>query len=255
MNSVRPPYEDANKCPLPLLDGSGSTITFDIQSAEPGAFISPGVVELETYEPGSIVHTVWVYFKGDPWDGPIPDHPFDGVYEGTKFTIDLVSDDGAAMVLQQVMRRSIHCIAYSCIAILIFRTAPTNSSVFWESFTPFGHKGNHTLAVPDFDSSCKYQRVGIMDYRWTAPTNLDQDSAFRLKLATDVPATTHLSARFRVAPADAAPLPPMDKAHPRHAGLSAGGIVGIVLAVIAAVLLAGGLGLWLRRRSRRITIM
>jgi hypothetical protein len=57
MPSSRLLSSKVDKCALPFLDPSGDLVFFDIQSAEPGTFTVPGVVDLETYEPGSLVET------------------------------------------------------------------------------------------------------------------------------------------------------------------------------------------------------
>lgn len=59
-----------DKCALPFLSPNGTIVFFDVQSAAPGTFTVPGAVELETYEPGSMVETSWIFFKGDPQTGP-----------------------------------------------------------------------------------------------------------------------------------------------------------------------------------------
>jgi hypothetical protein len=70
-------FNSVDKCALPFLDPDGNMVFFNVQSAEPGTFTVPGVVDLETYEPGSMVETSWIYFKGDPQAGPQPHHPFE----------------------------------------------------------------------------------------------------------------------------------------------------------------------------------
>jgi hypothetical protein len=54
------------------------------------------------------------------------------------------------------------------------------------------------MYIPRLDSSCKYYYIGAMIYRWEDPRDIDEDSVFRLKLTTDVPATIHLSGKLRV---------------------------------------------------------
>jgi hypothetical protein len=66
-----------------------------------------GVVDLETYEPGSMVETSWIYFKGDPQAGPQPHHPFERPFnDSARFSIDLVKDDDTSKVLREIMRES-----------------------------------------------------------------------------------------------------------------------------------------------------
>lgn len=55
MTSARLSYDEADKCALPFLDPSGNVVYFDAQSAEPGTFTVPGVIDLETYESGEFV--------------------------------------------------------------------------------------------------------------------------------------------------------------------------------------------------------
>lgn len=97
----------ADKCALPFLDPSGHLVFFDVQSAEPGTFTVPGVIDLEVYEPGSMVETSWIYFKGDPQAGPQPGHPFERPFNNSaKFSIDLVRDDDTSKALREILRES-----------------------------------------------------------------------------------------------------------------------------------------------------
>lgn len=98
----------ADKCALPFLDPSGHLVFFDVQSAEPGTFTVPGVIDLEIYEPGSMVESSWIYFKGDPQAGPQPGHPFERPFnDSAKFSLDLVRDDNTSKVLREIMRESL----------------------------------------------------------------------------------------------------------------------------------------------------
>jgi len=97
----------ASKCDLPFLDPNGHVVYFDVQAAEPGTFTIPGVIDLETYEPGDLIETSWVYFKGDPQAGPQPGHPFERPFNDTaKFSIDLVQDNDTSTVLREIMGES-----------------------------------------------------------------------------------------------------------------------------------------------------
>jgi hypothetical protein len=108
MPSSRSLSKKVDKCALPYLDPDGNLLFFDVQSAEPGTFTVPGVVDLETYEPGSTVETSWIYFKGDPQAGPQPGHPFERPFNNSaKFSIDMVRDDDTSKVLREIMRESI----------------------------------------------------------------------------------------------------------------------------------------------------
>jgi hypothetical protein len=96
-----------DKCALPFLDPDGNLVFFDVQSAEPGTLTVPGVVDLETYEPESMVETSWIYFKGEPQAGPQPDHPFERPFnDSARFSIDLVRDDDTSKILREIMRES-----------------------------------------------------------------------------------------------------------------------------------------------------
>jgi hypothetical protein len=107
MASTRLSYDEGDKCRLPFLDPDGNIVYFDAQAAEPGTFAVPGVIELETYEPGEFFEISWIYFKGDPQAGPQPGHPFERPFnDSAKFSIDLVSDDDTSKVLLEVMRES-----------------------------------------------------------------------------------------------------------------------------------------------------
>lgn len=98
----------AGKCDLPFLDPKGHVVFFDVQSAEPGAFTIPGVVDLETYKPGDLVETSWIYFKGNPQAGPQPGHPLERPFNDTvKFSVDLVRDNDTSTVLREIMRKSL----------------------------------------------------------------------------------------------------------------------------------------------------
>lgn len=95
----------AGKCDLPFLDPNGHVVFFDVQSAEPGTFTIPGVIDLETYKPGDLVETSWIYFKGDPQAGPQPGHPLERPFNDTvKFSIDLVRGNDTSTVLREIMR-------------------------------------------------------------------------------------------------------------------------------------------------------
>ena len=100
MASTRLSYDEGDKCRLPFLDPDGNIVYFDAQSAEPGTFTIPGVIDLETYEAGDFVEIAWIYFKGDPQAGPQPGHPFERPFnDSAKFSIDLVRDDDTSKVL------------------------------------------------------------------------------------------------------------------------------------------------------------
>jgi len=93
-------------CDLPYLDSDDNIVYFDVQSAEPGTFTVPGVIDLETYEPGDIVETSWIYFKGDPQAGPQPGHPFERPFNNSaKFSISMVRDNDTSTVLREIMRK------------------------------------------------------------------------------------------------------------------------------------------------------
>ena len=100
--------DEAHECDLPFLDPTGNIAFFDVQSAEPGTFTVPGVIELEVYEPGSLVESSWIYFKGDPQAGPQPGRPFERPFnDSVKFSIDIVDGNNTSTVIHQLMRESI----------------------------------------------------------------------------------------------------------------------------------------------------
>lgn len=99
----------ADNCSLPFLDPSGNIVFFDVQSAEPGTFTVPGVIDLETYEPGSFVETSWIFMKGDLHAGPYPGHPFERPFnDSVKFSIDMVKDEDNSTVIHELMRESLY---------------------------------------------------------------------------------------------------------------------------------------------------
>jgi hypothetical protein len=98
--------ESADKCALPFQDSNGNIVFFDVQPAEPGTFTIPGVVDLETYRPGDMIETSWIYFKGDPQAGPQPGHPFERPFNSSaKFSLDIVRGNDTATVLHEIMRK------------------------------------------------------------------------------------------------------------------------------------------------------
>ena len=99
------PSDEPVECDLLVRTSSGKIVPFDIQSAEPGAFTNPAAVDMETYEPGSLVETAWVYYKGDPQEQTQPEHPFERPFkDDVTFSIDLVRDDDTSKVLREIMR-------------------------------------------------------------------------------------------------------------------------------------------------------
>lgn len=66
----------------------------------------PNVIEVETYEPGSWIETLWIFFKGDSMARPQPGHPFEMPFTNSaKFTIDMIRDDDNATVIHELMRK------------------------------------------------------------------------------------------------------------------------------------------------------
>ena len=99
------PSDEPVECDLLVRTSSGKIVPFDIQSAEPGAFTNPAAVDMETYKPGSLVETAWVYYKGDPQEQTQPEHPFERPFkDDVTFSIDLVRDDDTSKVLRGIMR-------------------------------------------------------------------------------------------------------------------------------------------------------
>jgi hypothetical protein len=105
--------ETPHKCDLPFLDPNGDVAYFDIQPAEPGTFLVPGVVDLEVYEPGSFAVSEWIFFKGDPMAGPQPGHPFEMPFNNSvKWSIDIIQGNDTSIIIQQLMRVSISLKSY-----------------------------------------------------------------------------------------------------------------------------------------------
>ena len=89
----------------------------------------------------------------------------------------------------------------------ILATAPTNSTPFWDSGSPFGNPdGSHILEIPRlFNRSCRFNTFAIMTFFWQVPEDeLDEGRSYRLRLSIDEPATTRLSEAFRISSAPAA---------------------------------------------------
>jgi hypothetical protein len=98
--------DKTDDCVVGIEDSSGNVIPFDIQSAEPGAFVMPGAGDIETYEPGSMARASWIYFKGYPREHG-PEHPFEKPFDELAiYNIDLVRDDDTSTVLREIMRES-----------------------------------------------------------------------------------------------------------------------------------------------------
>ena len=110
------------------------------------------------------------------------------------------------------------------------------------------------MYIPRFDTSCEYYFIGEMIYRWTAPKDLEEDSAFRLKLTTDIPPTTHFSGKFRLSHEDAAFSSSMRIGHTGIAEFSTINVLGVALAVAMTLLLSCWVVARLGRRSQRIVL-
>lgn len=112
---IKPTPAPRDKCALPFRDPGGRIVFYDVQSAEPGAFTVPGVIDLEIYDPGSSTESSWIFFKGDPMAGPQPGHPFEMPFDRyrTNFTLDLVADADPSSVLRNIMRESLNVPRYS----------------------------------------------------------------------------------------------------------------------------------------------
>lgn len=110
------------------------------------------------------------------------------------------------------------------------------------------------MYIPLLDGSCEYYVIGEMIYRWTAPDDLEDDTVYRLKLNTDVPATTHISGKLQVSHAGTSSAPSVRLQHAGVAGTTAGGVVGICSIVVLSLLCAFWLAARLRRRSGQISL-
>ena len=107
MANSRLSHAAGDKCALPFMTEEGGVVFFDVQAANPGAFTVPGVVDLETYEPGDVVETSWIYFKGDLQAGPQPGHPFERPFDdAVKFSVDMVREDDTSKVVQEIMGKT-----------------------------------------------------------------------------------------------------------------------------------------------------
>ena len=96
------------ECSVPIEGPGGQIVYFDVQPAEPGTFIIPGVIDPEDVKRNMMVEASWIYFKGDPMRGPRPGHPFDMPFDNhnTTFSIDLIEDN---VKMQQIMCKSQYC--------------------------------------------------------------------------------------------------------------------------------------------------
>lgn len=92
------------------------------------------------------------------------------------------------------------------------------------------------MAISRLETSCKYDFVELMLYRWTIPTDVETDTFFRLRLTTDTPPTNHLSGKFRLLEADAAFPSPMQTKYLDITGLSMTSVAGVALAVTLLIL-------------------
>jgi len=97
---------DHNDCALPSFDASDHEVYFDVQSAVPGTFTNPGVLELELYPLERVAEFLWIHFKSDPQPGFRPSHPFEMPFDNryTTFIIDLIEDEDSSAVVQQLLR-------------------------------------------------------------------------------------------------------------------------------------------------------
>jgi hypothetical protein len=103
------PLDEPVECDLPVRTSSGKLASFDIQSAEPGAFTKPAALDMETYELGSLVETAWVYYKGNAREQMQLEHPFERPFlDDVAFSVDLVRDDDTSKVLREIMRECFH---------------------------------------------------------------------------------------------------------------------------------------------------
>lgn len=195
--------DDPHKCSLLFRNGD-DVVYFDIQRAEPGTFTVPGVVDLETYKPGTVAEFSWVYFKGDPQAGPQPGHPFDMPFDNheTEFAIDLVEVDNPSVVLQNIMRESSRQSRHRWDTLAnTMLAAPTISRPFWQGGVPFGRRTNYSMAIPRLDRSCKYYAIGEMVYYWAVSEDLKSGVTYQLKLTTSDPASTFFSGDFQISAA------------------------------------------------------
>lgn len=110
------------------------------------------------------------------------------------------------------------------------------------------------MYIPLLDGSCKYYVIGEMIYRWTAPKNLEDDAIYRLKLNTDVPATTHLSGKLQISHAGDSSAPSVRLEHADVADTTTAGVVGFCSIVVLSLLCAVWLIARLRRRSGQISL-
>lgn len=78
-------------------------------------FHNPTALDMETYEPGSLVETAWVYYKGDHQQQTQPEHPFERPFlDDVTFSVDLVRDNDPSKVLREIMRECFHIGLISC---------------------------------------------------------------------------------------------------------------------------------------------
>jgi len=123
--------------------------------------------------------------------------------------------------------------------------APTHTTVFWKDSVPPGNHGDHYIHIQQVERSCKYYAIGEMVYRWQTPSDLEKDSIFRLKLTTDVPATTHLSGKLRLLHTDFSMARPSHWRNSDEFSVTQG--AGLVFETIALALLIFGVTVRLHR--------
>ena len=114
--------------------------------------------------------------------------------------------------------------------------------------------GRTSDVIPFLDGSCEYYVIGEMIYRWTAPKDLDNDTVYRLKLNTDVSATTHLSGKLQVSHAGASSTSSIRLEHADMADFSVAGVVGIASVAALSLLCAYWVIVRLRRRAGQISL-
>ena len=81
-----------NECQIPVDSGDGQVALVDFGVIQPGDFVNPLISNDEIWPVGSMDNQIrWVFFKGDPFDEPTPEHPLEAPFaEDTTFTVDLM---------------------------------------------------------------------------------------------------------------------------------------------------------------------
>jgi hypothetical protein len=92
------------ECDIPFTSPNGEDIEYyNVDHAIPGEILTPSLFDDEIWTHNSAREIAWLFYKGDPVEGPVTGHTFDAPFaENTTFRIDLLRSDSS--ILQEVMR-------------------------------------------------------------------------------------------------------------------------------------------------------